>query len=280
MGLFDDVLIASDYDGTLANGADPIPRRVYDAVRFFREEGGLFTVSTGRVYTTFPAYDPLLINAPVLLGNGVSAYDYEAGRTLFAEELGTEAFPAIAEIAKRFPGVAVELFGYGGTARVHANAVSDAHLSRFGIIPAEADPGRLEEACRPWAKIMAVGGPEEIAGVQELLREGYPQIRFLPTKGGFLEILPANADKGKSLTRLAGILGIPMRNVIAFGDAYNDIEMLEAAAITFVPENGDEYAKARADHIVCANTEGAIADGIGILTDLARKGRFREGASC
>ena len=76
--LFDGVLLASDYDGTLV-GADGISDEVRRAIRFFISNGGRFTVCTGRTLLGFHAYSPEIINAPVVLANGGMTYDYARG---------------------------------------------------------------------------------------------------------------------------------------------------------------------------------------------------------
>lgn len=88
---------------------------------------------------------------------------------------------------------------------------------------------------------MIGGTPERIGEVQAFLR-GYPEISFLPTTGGFLEVLRRGVDKGMALLQLADALGIRHEDTYAVGDGYNDVEMLQAAAAGFVPANGDERA--------------------------------------
>ena len=48
MALFSDVLLTVDFDRTLTAPDNTIPQRNLDAIRFFMEEGGAFTVNTGR----------------------------------------------------------------------------------------------------------------------------------------------------------------------------------------------------------------------------------------
>ena len=50
MGIFDGVLIASDWDGTLFNG-EKVPCKNIEAIKYFIENGGHFTVSSGRQYS-------------------------------------------------------------------------------------------------------------------------------------------------------------------------------------------------------------------------------------
>ena len=74
---FKNVLLASDFDGTLADCNGIIPESVISAIKYFMSEGGRFTVCTGRIFQGFHLYSEEYINAPVLLGNGAMAYDYK-----------------------------------------------------------------------------------------------------------------------------------------------------------------------------------------------------------
>ena len=120
---------------------------------------------------------------------------------------------------------------------------------------------------------MIGGSPERVALVQNFLRD-YPEIAFLPTTGGFLEVLAKGVDKGMALLQLADALGVRYEDAYAVGDGYNDVEMLRAAAKAFVPANGDPYAMACADYVVRSNEEDAVAHVVEILTEIYRS---REG---
>ena len=52
---FKNVLLASDFDGTLADSDGKIPESVISAIKYFMSEGGRFTVCTGRIYQYFSA---------------------------------------------------------------------------------------------------------------------------------------------------------------------------------------------------------------------------------
>ena len=85
MGIFSGCLLASDYDGTLANSKGQIDKEVQDAIKYFTAEGGYFTVCTGRTKQGFHAYSPELMNAPILLANGSMAYDYGTDKIVFLD---------------------------------------------------------------------------------------------------------------------------------------------------------------------------------------------------
>ena len=73
---FSDVLLTVDYDRTLTAPDSTIPARNLEAIRFFMERGGAFTVNTGRsVPMAKPFMDVVSVNAPLLLYNGSAAYN-------------------------------------------------------------------------------------------------------------------------------------------------------------------------------------------------------------
>ena len=76
MGIFEDVLLTVDFDRTLTGPDSKIPQRNLEAMEYFMENGGAFTVNTGRSTSTFWKYlDTLKVNAPFLLYNGSAAYE-------------------------------------------------------------------------------------------------------------------------------------------------------------------------------------------------------------
>lgn len=78
MGRFDGVMILTDMDGTLLNSQRQLSRGNQEAARYFMEQGGLFSVATGRAKRAMEYFMPeLTINAPAVLFNGSVVYDFE-----------------------------------------------------------------------------------------------------------------------------------------------------------------------------------------------------------
>ncbi len=63
------------------------------------------------------------------------------------------------------------------------------------------------------------------------------------------EVLNASNLKGDALLRVAKELNVPVEDTIAFGDSYNDLEMLRAAGYGVCMENGMDALKKEADYI-------------------------------
>ena len=83
MGIFTGDLICTDCDGTLTDSHGALSAENAAAIRFFQEEGGLFTVATGRfpkhVLQFAPAFRP---NTYQIVGNGTTIYDIDHDRVL------------------------------------------------------------------------------------------------------------------------------------------------------------------------------------------------------
>lgn len=77
------------------------------------------------------------------------------------------------------------------------------------------------------------------------------------------EIGPSAIDKRAGLAWLCGELGVDQADVIAFGDEWNDITMIEWAGHGVAMNNADSHVKAVADEIAPSNA----ADGVAIVLE-------------
>lgn len=261
---FKNVLLASDFDGTLKDDYGNITPDVVNAIKAFMQKGGYFTVCTGRIYQGFHLYSPEYINAPVLLGNGAMAYDYENKKVIFNDAIGNEGLNAVNAVLKEFPDISIEFYNFDKVCAINLNEHSEQHFTSQGINFETI--GTPEEAPLPWTKVMiaAHGCSQE---VQRIL-DNHPEINYLKTTGDYVEILKKGVDKGTGLLKLANALGCKEKDTYAAGDGYNDVEMLVASAGGFVPENGSQEALAVAKYVTRSNNEGCIANAIEILDDL------------
>lgn len=268
MGKFECVLLASDFDGTLTGSDGKIYEKNIKAIRYFIAEGGKFTVSTGRTKIGFHKYSETFINAPVLLGNGAMAFDYKTEEIVFANPIGIEDSEILKSILTiNFP-VSMELYSVDHKAYVICpDKRSLEHFAGLRIADYK-EISSVTEDIFPLVKVMLSVGERTYEVQRNLKNTDLGNMKYIPCDGHFVEILSEKAGKGKSLLQLADYFGFSPNDVYAVGDGSNDVDMLDAAAIGFVPESGERLAKDSADKIVCSSDDGAIAEVISFLDSI------------
>ena len=109
-------------------------------------------------------------------------------------------------------------------------------------------------------KIMLVDEAEILdEAISRLPQEAYDKYNIVKSTPYFLEIINKNGNKGEGLKALAEHLGVKREEVMAFGDASNDREMIEYAGLGVAMENAMEEIKEVADYITCNNNEDGVA---------------------
>ena len=260
MGKFSGFLLASDYDGTLAASDGSIPDEVKRGIKYFTDEGGRFTVCTGRSKQGFHAFDPFLMNAPVIVANGGMLYDYTSDRVVCTCGISKEHIPVLKHLAEKFPFICFEMYSdKNNTFAFSLCEESRQHFERQFI--SYKTVNAFEEVEFPIVKLMLFVGRQNTAEVQSFLSKNVlGDMKFIESDGDFIELLHKDTDKGKALHMLADKLGISHSRAFAVGDGSNDVDMLKAAEKGFVPANGDVFAKRAGDIIVKSNDDGAVAD--------------------
>ena len=74
-----------------------------------------------------------------------------------------------------------------------------------------------------------------------------------------IDIMAYGSTKIEGVQRLAAILGIDRKNIMAFGDNSNDIGMIRWAGVGVAMGNARDFVKAAADIVAAPNTEAGFA---------------------
>lgn len=257
-------LIALDLDDTLLDSRLGISEPNKAAVRAAEDAGIDIVLASGRNYASLKQYAKVLeLDRPgnfLICSNGAETLAAEDGR--FVEHLTlTEAFCHEATEAVEALGLSWQVYMDGKIYSLDRNrwALLDQHLTGQPLVDA---PPKKELFAGGQTKFVVPGDPARIAEVYPLLAATFrDRAEIVTSKPYFLEILPLGADKGSALARLSGILGFPMEEVMAIGDAMNDLTMVKAAGWGCAPANALEEIKAAA-RVVSPRThdEDAVAD--------------------
>ena len=240
-GKFEGYLLVTDFDDTFCpeHGA-PVPEENRRAARRFMDEGGLFTIATGRdVRSYYSIRDKFTVNAPLVLSNGAVIFDGESGESWYESFLPFSCRNDLTAARDAFPGTGMEVHRGADVRVCGSNATLEKHLSRMGVPVSEADPGHI---LYPWTKVVLVA-PDEIRAESETahalcawIAAQFPGRYEAVPSGALVDVVAAGSDKGSGVRRLADFLDILPENIVCIGDGWNDIPMLRAAGRAFAPE--------------------------------------------
>lgn len=87
-------------------------------------------------------------------------------------------------------------------------------------------------------------------------------IEITSSWGNNLEIMSEGSTKGKAIEFLANLLNINREEIIAFGDNYNDVSMIEFVGTGVAMGNAEEGVKNIANYVTDANSESGVAKAI------------------
>ena len=109
-------------------------------------------------------------------------------------------------------------------------------------------------------KFLIPGEPQLLVDLEAKMKEVLSnRMEIFRSAPFFLELTPKGIDKAKSLQRLLVHLGMKREDLMAFGDGFNDLSMLEYAGMGIAMGNAVDEVKAIADFITISNDEDGIA---------------------
>ena len=270
MALFSDILLTVDYDRTLTAPDSTIPQRNLEAIRYFTENGGAFTLNTGRSVPMASSFlETIPVNVPLLLYNGSAAYDRETHRLVNCRVIDLDPEKTINDLQSRFPALTVELQGTYAHHIFYKNPRWEAYCEN-NLCPWEyADPAKLPCA---FLKLALYGEFREntVASMYdateaELARFDEAVGYIEKTYGHKVDVFRACARiadlHAKGCSKLASARQLQQRLgrkiLVCVGDGDNDLPMMEGADYAYCP--GDAIIRDKFEN-VCDCAAGAVAD--------------------
>ena len=268
MALFDDVLLAVDYDRTLTGPDSVVPQRNWEAIQYFVENGGTFTMNTGRSTTTMrDLLYTLPNNAPLLLYNGSAAWDKD--HLIDLKIIDLPLWEVLDAVGEAFPEMNLEIQAVDNHYLLNPREEFVALYDKMHWGWAEAEHGKdygpfikfasYGPVRKPFMSNMYECSAEDQARFDELdafIRERWgDKVEVFRAAPRIIDVHAKGVSKGVAATELKAKLG--KKILVCVGDADNDITMLDAADFAFCPADGVVAARYET---VCKCGDGAVAD--------------------
>jgi Cof subfamily protein (haloacid dehalogenase superfamily) len=109
-------------------------------------------------------------------------------------------------------------------------------------------------------KCILLEDPDYLKKVETHLKEAMPHLSVCMSKPFFLEVAQNGIDKAASIRFLAEKLNIHQKEIIAVGNAGNDLTMVQYAGLGVWVDNVTPELRDRADVIVASNNDHGVAE--------------------
>ena len=264
MKTFENILIASDIDGTILWEHQFIHPRNLEKLRYFCDHGGRFTLSTGRnhidifrVTKDLEAY----VNAPCILCNGSYLYDKEKNEIINPKYLDhVRAVQLFTDVKDQFEGVGFRASFPNGFLCAEENPIILEQLRAWGLEKlATVRPLAAFSEEKLFKAAFVCDDADKLARLQTYIAENYSDSFSVTTSGKTItEVQPLGVSKKTQIMHLKQLY--PNRTLWCIGDFNNDLEMLKGADVAVCPANAVDAVKEIAHIEVCHCKDGALAD--------------------
>ena len=257
-------LIAVDLDGTLVRSDQSISPRTIDTLVQVQQSGVKMAVASGRpTFGTAHVADALRLadfGGYVMSYNGGEIYDWGTKTRLHAQTLDEDIIPYIYVYAREHGMPIMTYIGKEVVSEVENNEYINYSVMRNRMTLRKVEDFVATAQGVGIVKCIIVGDPTLLPALeiemQETLKGKAGVFRSEPF---FLEIVPVGIDKAEGLSILLDKIGMQPSELIAFGDGYNDIPMLQFAGLGVAMGNAAEDIQKAADMVAQSNDDDGIA---------------------
>jgi Cof subfamily protein (haloacid dehalogenase superfamily) len=280
-------MLALDLDGTLLNSRGELSERNFRAIAAARALGVRVALVTGRRFRDArPLALELGLDVPVISHNGALTKHARTFETVSAQLLPLEAAREVLRLGREAGADALVSDDAQGAGVLVYDYLSDdnAALAKYIAWSRRIHGDEAEEAVRRVSSledyldhapvhISFSGSVARMKSVEERLqRELGPRVKVLCTiypKMDFalVDVLHPEVSKGTGVKAAAEEQGLTHHEVMAIGDNFNDLEMLQYAGTGILMGNADPSLHALLRDFDCQTTATNDEDGVSLAIE-------------
>ena len=259
-------LIALDVDGTIRDRDRQISQRTRSAIERVRAKGVYVTLATGRTFlSALGASTDLDLSCPIITFQGAHVAEPN-GDVLWHTPLTSEMTGAALEALSG--RTEFDVMAYFGN-EVFVMETSDWAIDygeRNSIPIHVVHPNKIKAG--PMTRLVVRGDDDAIESLETELNERFDGALYVTRSlSYFCEILHPDAGKDKAIEWLCSYLNISARDTLAFGNGYNDIQMLSEAGLGVAVDGAVPQAIAVADLVAPSMEDDGVARVLEYLMD-------------
>ena len=265
-------LFVADMDGTLLNDNKELADRDIQTIKKLQDFGVKFAVATGRHDSMIKSYlKHLDLAVPVISCNGAIVREPFSDQIFLSEALPKEQSLRVIDICKE-RNVSFHIYGHES---IFGEKLSHKMLYYHNLNKTLPSKERTKLVTVPDCKGIVLNEPEPlykfliisdkdkcmvdiIGQLSEI--EGLTVCQSMPE---LCDVMKGGISKAYALQTLAESLGIKRNEIVAIGDQYNDIDLIEYAGLGIAVANAEDALKEKADIVTTSNNnEDAVSEAI------------------
>lgn len=249
-------LIASDMDGTLLDENGQVPLETFDLILALRERGVRFVASSGRRYDRLcDFFSPVKDRMDFVASNGAQVF--ADGAQIDREVYSHLAIRRLAKTVAMFPNMHLALFD-----RTKSYLLDDEDKFVREVDKDLPNVERIYELPSPQVSIIKASIFCDDGNVMDnayvLQRELGGLFTFAPSGSSYIDAMQPGISKASGIAQVMEYHGIDASEVMAFGDAMNDYEIIRFVGTGCAMANGRPALRAVADRVIGSNVEHAV----------------------
>ncbi len=254
-------IVFSDIDGTVITDEHKVLPSTAEAVHQLAAGKVPFVLVSARMPQAMRTVSAQMeMNIPLISYGG--AYILEAEGTVLHDERvsAADAKAVIAELKEQWHNEAV--VNYYAADEWYAEDKNDpAVLREENIVDVQAKQAQFDALLQKGIlpnKILCMSEPSICEKLEQELKEKFPQLQIVRSSPILLEIMNKSVSKSSGINILLNHLNLRREQAIAFGDNYNDIDMLHSVGIGVAMANAPQAVKDAADAVTDSNNDDGI----------------------
>jgi 5-amino-6-(5-phospho-D-ribitylamino)uracil phosphatase len=252
-------LVAIDLDGTLLNDSKLVSDQTLHALACAATDGVRIVIASARPPRSVRhIYSQLKLDTLQINYNGALIWDEGARKVLFHRPIDGELARRMIRFARGwFDEVLVtcEVLDKWYTDRDDQTFTTETgKLFKPDVI------SPVESFCQsPITKLMFLGQPKLMDTLLPMLEEEYGKhVSLVKADDDLIQVMDKRVSKATALRKVAHHYGIPISQVMAIGDAPNDVAMLQVAGVGVAMDNAHRLVKAVADWVAPSNNDHGV----------------------
>jgi Cof subfamily protein (haloacid dehalogenase superfamily) len=248
-----------DIDGTLINSQGVMTKETVGAIRKCMEAGVMVTISSGRSIQGVRSFiDELELDAPIITYNGAMIVDAVTGRVLFEQGLSGQDAEQVLKLGME---IGTTIIAWSNN-ELYVNVIND-HVMNYwrlsGVKPVVfTDIGHI--TAQGVTKIIWIDTIDRIEALKEGIKDIVnDSVTYCTSQPHYLEFFDSSVSKAAALEFIGRMYDIRREEMIAIGDGFNDLSMIEYAGLGVAMGNAAGGVKENADYVTASNDEDGIA---------------------